>query len=59
MTRLLLTLVAGASAYAAGPDRAFLDQYCVTCHNERAKTASLMLDKMDLNHVSDGAETWN
>ena len=58
MRRLLLMLAAVAVAYAAGPDRAFLDQYCVTCHNERAKTASLMLDKMDLTHVGDGAETW-
>jgi hypothetical protein len=58
MKRILLTLAAATAAYAAAPDRAFLDQYCVTCHNERAKTASLMLDKMDLNHVGDGAETW-
>jgi hypothetical protein len=58
MRPLLLTLVAGAVAYAGGPDRAFLDQYCVTCHNERAKTASLMLDKMDLTHVGDSADTW-
>src|SRR5205823_4061188 len=38
--------------------RALLDQYCVTCHNERAKTGGLALDKMDLNHVGDSAETW-
>jgi cytochrome c5 len=38
--------------------RALLDQYCVTCHNERAKTAGLMLDKMDLERVGDSAETW-
>ena len=29
-----------------------------TCHNDRAKTAGLMLDKMDLDHVGEGAETW-
>src|SRR5215510_5992391 len=40
------------------PFRALLDQYCVTCHNERAKTAGLMLDKMDVDHVADNAETW-
>src|SRR5262245_25806617 len=38
--------------------RTLLDQYCVTCHNERAKTAGLMLDKVDFDHVADGAETW-
>ncbi len=48
----------GAAASPAVPYRALLDQYCVTCHNERAKTAGLMLDKMDIEHVADGAETW-
>jgi hypothetical protein len=38
--------------------RALLDQYCVVCHNQHAKTAGLMLDKMDLNHISEGAEVW-
>src|SRR5215467_6750132 len=47
-----------SAASASAPYRALLDQYCVTCHNERAKTAGLMLDKMDLNHVGDTAETW-
>jgi len=47
-----------APAVTATPYRALLDQYCVTCHNERAKTAGLMLDKMDLQRVSDNAETW-
>src|SRR5712692_8470725 len=38
--------------------RAVLDKYCVSCHNERLKTAGLTLDKMDVGHVSDGAELW-
>jgi hypothetical protein len=38
--------------------RALLDKYCVTCHNQRLKTAGLLLDKMDLDHIGDGAETW-
>src|SRR5215468_1725615 len=46
------------STNSAAPYRALLDQYCVTCHNERAKTGGLMLDKMDLDHVADKAETW-
>jgi uncharacterized protein DUF1592/uncharacterized protein DUF1588/uncharacterized protein DUF1585/uncharacterized protein DUF1587/uncharacterized protein DUF1595/cytochrome c len=40
------------------PLRAVLDRYCVTCHNERLKTAGLTLDKMDVGHVGDGAELW-
>jgi cytochrome c5 len=42
----------------AAPHRALLDQYCVTCHNERVKTAGLMLDRMDLQRVPENAETW-
>src|SRR5215468_931418 len=52
------TSVPANPAAPAAPYRALLDQYCVTCHNERAKTAGLMLDKMDVDHVADGAETW-
>ena len=38
--------------------RALIDQYCVTCHNQRAKTAGLMLDKMDPAHVAQDREAW-
>src|SRR5688572_14276167 len=46
---------------AANPtaaQRALLDQYCVTCHNQQVKTAGLMLDKADLNDIPGGAATW-
>ena len=48
-----------AAAAPAGP-RPLLDKYCVTCHNEKLHTANLVLssDKMDVEHVSDQAETW-
>src|SRR6516162_3423265 len=46
------------SAQPSTPYRALLDQYCVACHNERAKTANLMLDKMDVDHPGESAETW-
>jgi len=38
--------------------RALLDQYCVTCHNQKLKTGGLMLDKLDLAHAGESAETW-
>ena len=45
---------------AATPDvssqRALLDQYCVTCHNAKLKTANLLLDQLDLTHLGDHAE---
>ena len=59
---------AGSSAQAsniksqssAAPDvakqRALIDQYCVGCHNARAKTANLMLDQLDLANLGAHAE---
>jgi hypothetical protein len=44
-------------ARAATPDRAVFDRYCVSCHNEKLKTAELMLDKVDLANVKAHAET--
>ena len=46
------------AAAQAGPTRALLDQYCVTCHNQKLKTAGLMLDQADLARVRDHAELW-
>jgi hypothetical protein len=47
---------------AASPDlsahRALLDHYCVTCHNQKAKTANLTFDTMDLTHVGQDAAVW-
>ena len=42
----------------ASYQRAVLNRYCVTCHNEKLKTADLMLDKLDVENVPAGAETW-
>src|SRR6266850_777283 len=36
--------------------RALIDQYCVTCHNARLKTAGLLLDELDLAHLGNHAE---
>src|SRR5262249_19568937 len=43
---------------AAAQHRALVNQYCVTCHNEKLKTGDLMLDKLDLDRVGTQAETW-
>src|SRR5258708_31061716 len=44
-----------AAQSSATPDRSLLDQYCVSCHNEKLKTAGLMLDKIDLSQVASHA----
>src|SRR5436190_19632760 len=38
--------------------RNLVNQYCVTCHNERTKTAGLMFDKMDFTNVAGSADVW-
>ena len=40
--------------------RQLMDQYCVTCHNERLKTAGLRLDKdaVDSNDPTTNPEVW-
>src|SRR5512138_427940 len=48
----------GLKPGAAGPKSALLDQYCVTCHNQRLKTAGLILDTIDIEHVGKDAATW-
>src|SRR6266852_8696206 len=45
-------------ATAATPARELVATYCVTCHNERVKTANLALDKADAEQVFNSAETW-
>ena len=47
---------AAASIAAGEPSRALLDRYCVTCHNERLKTAGLALDAVDVGQPAAHAE---
>ena len=42
----------------AAPHRAVLDRYCVSCHNERLRTAGLALDTANIEQVAEGAEVW-
>jgi mono/diheme cytochrome c family protein len=52
-----------AAPLAAGPDsaaesRAVITKYCVTCHNDRAKTAGLSLEGADLADVPSHIDVW-
>ena len=40
------------------PDAAFVKQYCLSCHNSRARLGGLALDALDLLKVDGHAETW-
>ena len=53
------TRVAAPQAAPVPPaDPAFVKQYCLTCHNERAKSGGLVLDPTGLEHVGTDAEVW-
>jgi mono/diheme cytochrome c family protein len=39
-------------------DRRLLDQYCVSCHNERLRTGGLTLDKIDVDRIGANADVW-
>ena len=47
------------TAATAAAERAVLDQYCVTCHNDRTRRANLSLEKLDLStHVTENPQFW-
>src|SRR5438132_7797539 len=64
MKKSLLVLFAlcfclqGVRAQQAVPEHTFTTTYCITCHNDRLKTGGLSLDKMDLDNLPAGSETW-
>jgi hypothetical protein len=49
---------AHAQSVAPAPQSALLNKYCVTCHNDRAKTGGLTLEKIDVANIPANAETW-
>src|SRR5438876_387713 len=52
------SISAAARVTPASSPRRLLDRYCVTCHNERLKTADLSLDRIDVANPSAEAEVW-
>jgi mono/diheme cytochrome c family protein len=44
------------AAAPRAPDRALIDQYCVSCHSDRVKTGGLTLEKVDLGDTRANAE---
>src|ERR1700722_4355282 len=53
-TLILAMLPAAAFAQPA----VVFNQYCVTCHNAKLKTAGLVLDPAGVTNVSSNAEVW-
>src|SRR5579862_2944888 len=49
---------AAAASLATADVQAVLNKYCITCHNQRLKTAGLALETMNLGAVAEQAESW-
>ena len=58
----VLLLVCSAAVTAGQttlrPEQGLLDQYCITCHNDRLQISGLSLATLDLAHVEDHADVW-
>src|SRR3984893_14584541 len=52
----------GSGSLEAAPtpaaERALIDQYCVTCHNDKTKADNCSLQREDINAVGDHPEVW-
>ncbi len=46
------------SKMTAGSSRALINQYCVTCHNDKLKTGGVALDTPDIDKLGEDAATW-
>ena len=58
-TAIAMGVLAAPQAQTSGDrHRATIDQYCVTCHNDRLKTSNLSLEKLDLATAGDHPEVW-
>ncbi len=47
-----------ASAAPISNSQALISKYCIGCHNERARTGGLALDRLDVTNPGDHAEIW-
>ena len=58
---LVLTLPAPTTPAAVSLPRALLDEYCVACHNDRARQAGLSLETIDadqIGQIHEDVEAW-
>ncbi len=45
-------------AQQQAPHQSLVNQYCISCHNDRLKTAELALDTLSDSRLEDHTETW-
>ena len=51
-------MAAGAQRSGTSSPRAMVNTYCVTCHNQKLRTADLLLDKADIEHPAENPAVW-
>src|SRR5438876_608529 len=57
----LLSVIGHVKAFegqSSVSQQAVLNKYCATCHNEKLRTAGLLLDKADIGHPADHRAVW-
>ncbi len=54
----LLTPLSAQTPSPPPDTRAFVDKYCITCHNQKLHTAGLALDNLDVAKPGANAEAW-
>jgi Protein of unknown function (DUF1592)/Protein of unknown function (DUF1588)/Protein of unknown function (DUF1585)/Protein of unknown function (DUF1587)/Protein of unknown function (DUF1595)/Planctomycete cytochrome C len=55
---IVVLVFAGPVARIDAQPSATINRYCVTCHNQRLKTAKLELDTLDVTHPEKDALSW-
>lgn len=57
---LALAILAPTAGFGqtVSPQRAVFNKFCIGCHNQKLRTAGLLLDKMDPSNVAADAEQW-
>jgi hypothetical protein len=55
---LALVFTSTLGQQPASSQQELVNKYCVTCHNERAKTGGIVLEKIDVDHPAASAELW-
>lgn len=58
VTGLALLFITPGLIQAQADYRSLLNKYCVSCHNENLKTANLLLDKANVNDISQDPALW-
>src|SRR6185369_13761702 len=57
-TGLVLALTPTLGQQPVSSQQELVNKYCATCHNEKAKTGGLVLEKIDATHPELNAELW-